>query len=397
MALRLIKKFIQLEAAGGVILFAAALIAILIDNSVLSPYYENLLAFPLSIKVGNYGLSKHLLEWVNDGLMVIFFLMVGLEIKREIIEGELNSRAKVMLPLAAAAGGMLCPALVFWAINHGNEIAMRGWAIPTATDIAFSLGILSLLGSRVPTSLKVFLTALAIFDDLGAIIVIAIFYTAELSFFSLVLAGVFLSFLFLLNYLNVRKLTPYIIVGLLLWLCVLNSGVHATLAGVALAFALPLRGKAHEHSPARYLINKLHPWIPYFILPIFAFFNAGVSFEDVPPGIGNILSPVMLGVSCGLLVGKLVGVFGVTFLAVKLKLAPKPALATWPQIIGIALVCGVGFTMSFFVGTLAYPEGISPEPYDAWVRLGVIFGSLISGFLGYVVLRLTTREKQANK
>jgi NhaA family Na+:H+ antiporter len=381
---KLIRKFLQLEAIGGIILFCAALLAICFDNSRLASVYENLLAFPVSIGFGSWSLSKHLLEWINDGLMVVFFLIVGLEIKKEMISGELNSKAKVFLPLAAALGGMLCPALVFWAFNNGNALAMRGWAIPTATDIAFSLGILSLLGSRVPISLKIFLTALAIFDDLGAIIIIATFYTTKLSFIALALAGFLIFILFLLNYLNIRALTPYMLTGFLLWLCVLNSGVHATLAGVALAFAIPLKS-------TEYLIKILHPWVVFFILPVFAFFNAGVSFQDVPPGIHNIFSPVMLGIACGLFLGKLAGVFGTTFLTVKLKLAPMPAHSSWPQIFGIALVCGVGFTMSFFVGTLAYPDGISSEPLQAWVRLGVIFGSLASGLLGYIVLRLSTK------
>lgn len=397
MPLKLIKKFIQLEAFGGIILFFAALVAICLDNSIYASFYESLLAFPLSISIGSLSLSKHLLEWINDGLMVLFFLMVGLEIKREIISGELNSKAKVALPLIAALGGMLCPALIFWAINYSNPIAMRGWAIPTATDIAFSLGIISLLGSRVPISLKIFLTALAIFDDFGAIVIIAIFYTTNLSFIAFALASILLSILFLLNYFNIRSLGPYLFTGLLLWLCVLNSGVHATLAGVALAFAIPLKTTGQEDSPALYLIKILHPWVVYFILPVFAFFNAGVSFEDVPPGLNNIFSPVMLGIFLGLLLGKLAGVFGATFLSIKLKFAPMPSRATWPQIFGIALVCGVGFTMSFFVGTLAYPSSISTEPLQAWVRLGVIFGSLSSGVLGYFVLRFTTKDLKANK
>jgi len=390
MPIKIIKKFFQLEASGGIFLFLAALAAICLDNSFLSSYYESLIAIPVSIHVGDLSLSKHLLEWVNDGLMAFFFLVVGLEIKREILEGELNSKAKVMLPLIAALGGMITPALFFFLMNHDNPVALRGWAIPTATDIAFSLGILSLLGSRVPISLKIFLTALAIFDDLGAIIIIAIFYTANLSIISLIFASIFLAILFLLNYKNVKILPPYIFAGVALWLCVLNSGVHATLAGVALACALPLRALPGERSLALYVEKLIHPWVPFFILPVFAFFNAGVSFQDLPNGAGQIFSPVMLGICGGLALGKSVGVFTTTFLAVKLKLAPMPNDACWPQIFGIALVCGVGFTMSFFIGTLAYPESLSSEPFQAWVRLGVIFGSLISGILGYIVLRLTT-------
>lgn len=394
MAIKLIKNFIKLESAAGIILFSTALLAIVIDNSPLAHYLESLLELPFSIQLGSIGLSKHLLHWINDGLMVIFFLLVGLEIKRELIEGELNSPSKVILPAAAALGGMLVPALVFTAFNFHNDFSMRGWAIPTATDIAFSLGILSLLGSRVPVSLKVFLTALAIFDDLGAIIIIAIFYTSDLSFISLGLAALCVVILFVLNRLNVRGYGAYFLVGTLLWLALLQSGVHATLAGVILALAIPLKNPKEpdpNFSPSQNLVHMLHPWIAYMILPIFAFANAGVSFDDVPPGLSNIFSPVMLGVGLGLCIGKLVGVFGTTFLAIKLGIAKKPTASTWSQILGIALVCGVGFTMSFFVGTLAFPGGSTTEPYAAWVRLGVIFGSLTSGALGYLVLRLTTK------
>lgn len=395
MALKLIKDFIKLESFAGIILFAAAIVAITIDNSPLAPLMENLLELPITVQVGTLSLSKHLLHWVNDGLMVLFFLLVGLEIKRELITGELNSFNKVILPAAAALGGMMMPAFVFTIFNMGNDYAMRGWAIPTATDIAFSLGILSLLGSRVPTSLKVFLTALAIFDDLGAIVIIAIFYTADLSLISLALAGLCVFALLMLNRWNVRGYGAYFLVAATLWLCLLQSGVHATLAGVILALAIPLkntREKDPDFSPSENLVKVLHPWIAYLVLPIFAFANAGVSFDDVPPGLANIFSPVMLGVGLGLLLGKLVGVFLTTFLAIKIGLAPKPTNSTWAQILGIALVCGVGFTMSFFVGSLAYPSGSTTEPYAAWVRLGVIFGSLSSGLLGYIVLRLTTKK-----
>lgn len=393
MAINYIKRFIKLESSSGIILFATAILAILVDNSSLSPIYEHFLELPLTIQLGNLVLSKHLLHWINDGLMVIFFLLVGLEIKRELVQGELNSVSKAILPVAAALGGMLMPAVVFSLINHGNEYAMRGWAIPTATDIAFSLGILSLLGSRVPASLKIFLMALAIFDDLGAIIVIAIFYNNEISFMALAFGGLCLALLIALNRLGVKSLGAYFVVGTSLWLAFLHSGVHATLAGVILALTIPIEIKGEvEHSPAKELAHKLHPWVAYFILPIFAFTNAGVSFDDVPAGLNNIFSPVMLGIAFGLILGKMVGVFSVTFLAVKTGLVRMPTNATWPQMLGIALVCGVGFTMSLFVGTLAYPQGSTLEPYNAWVRLGVIFGSMMSGFLGYLVLRATTKE-----
>lgn len=391
---KLFHDFIKLESAAGIILFGAALLAIILDNSSLAPFVERFLATPIHVQVGELSLSKHLLEWVNDGLMVMFFLLVGLEIKRELLEGELNTPSKVILPAAAALGGMAVPAIVFSLINMGSDYALRGWAIPTATDIAFSLGILSLLGSRVPTSLKVFLTALAIFDDMGAIIVIAIFYTSELSFISLGLALGFIAILFALNRFNVKGYAPYFLVGALLWLSLLHSGVHATLSGVILAMAIPLRNprEAADFSPSENLVKKLHPWIAYLVLPLFAFANAGVSLNDMPPGLANIFSPVMLGVFFGLVLGKMVGVFGTTFIAIKLGLAKKPTNSTWAQIFGIALVCGVGFTMSFFVGTLAYPQGTFTEPYPAWVRLGVILGSLTSGILGYIVLKLTTKK-----
>jgi NhaA family Na+:H+ antiporter len=391
---KLFQDFIKLESAGGIILFGAALAAIIIDNSPFAHYMEQFLATPITVEVGHLSLSKHLLHWVNDGLMVLFFLLVGLEIKRELMEGELNSFRKVILPAAAALGGMIVPALIFSLINIGNSYALRGWAIPTATDIAFSLGILSLLGSRVPVSLKIFLTALAIFDDMGAIIVIAIFYTSELSFISLGLALFFIAILILLNRFNVKGYGFYFLVGGLLWLSLLHSGVHATLSGVILAMAIPLRNPRIEgdFSQSEFLVKKLHPWIAYLVLPLFAFANAGVSLSDMPPGIANIFSPTMLGIFCGLLFGKLIGVFGTTFLAIKVGLAEKPTHSTWSQIFGIALVCGVGFTMSFFVGTLAYPQGSFTDPYPAWVRLGVILGSMASGILGYVVLRLTTKK-----
>lgn len=385
--IRTIKNFIKLESSAGIILFMAALIAILVDNSFLSTYYEQFLEFPLAIKVGEFELSKHMIHWINDGLMTIFFFMVGLEIKKEIVEGELNSPSKIFLPAIAALGGMLVPALVFTLFNMGNDFSLRGWAIPTATDIAFSLGILSLLGSRVPLSLKIFLTALAIFDDMGAIIVIALFYNSEISLFALFVSLSLLGCLFVMNKMKVASLPLYLITGFILWLSVLNSGVHATLAGVALAVLIPL-------PVVKGLDKKLHPWVAYFVLPLFAFANAGVSLDDLPSGIGNLFSPVLLGISLGLLLGKLLGVFLTTFLVIKLGFVKMPTNATWPQVFGIALVCGVGFTMSFFVGTLAYPTGSSDLPYDAWVRLGVIFGSLTSAISGYIVLRLTTKPKE---
>lgn len=397
MPLVLFRKFIKLESSGGIVLFVAALIALVLDNSPLSSQYEQLLELPLGIHLGDVTITKTVLHWINDGLMVLFFLLVGLEIKRELVEGELNSTAKVILPASAAIGGMLIPAAIFIAFNYDNSYAMRGWAIPTATDIAFSLGILSLLGSRVPVTLKVFLTALAIFDDLGAILIIAVFYTSNISFNALGLAAAWVFALGILNIFNIRGYILYFIVGICLWASLLKSGIHATLAGVILALAIPLRNpreKRPNFSPSERLEELLHPWIAYGVLPIFAFANAGVSLNDLPPGINSIFSPVTLGIALGLFFGKMIGVFFTSYLAIRVGIAEKPRGSTWPQIFGIALVCGVGFTMSFFVGALAYPNGTTTEPYAAWVRLGVILGSLLSGLLGYFVLHFTGRQKE---
>ncbi len=391
MPIQTIRRFIKLEASGGIVLFVAAVLALIMSNSPLQSTYQQLFDTVFSIKFGDWGLSKPLILWVNDGLMAIFFLLVGLEIKRELIEGELSSIRQVMLPGIAAIGGMIGPALFYIALNHHDRALMHGWAIPTATDIAFSLGILALLGKRVPISLKIFLTALAIFDDLGAIIIIAIFYTADISFLSLMLAGGCLIILFILNRSGVKNLVPYFIVGTILWLCVLKSGVHATLAGVALAFAIPLRPKKHmpdyvpggQASPLHVLESKLHPWVAFMVLPIFAFANAGVSFHGM--GMDDLLGTLPLGIAVGLFVGKQVGIMLASWLAIKTGLAQMPRGANWKGIYGIALVCGVGFTMSLFIGTLAFDK--LGDEYLSMVRLGVMVGSLLSGVLGYLVLR----------
>lgn len=396
MARKLIKSFIELESSGGIILFFSALTAIILANTPAGPYIDDLLEVSLSFQMGSFTLSKHFLHWINDGLMALFFLLVGLEIKREVIEGELSSFSRVVLPGICAIGGMIMPALIFSYFNWGDDYAMRGWAIPTATDIAFSLGILSLLGKRVPSSLKVFLTALAIFDDMGAIIIIAIFYTAELSFLSLALGFLCILALVALNQFNAKGYAPYFLVGTLLWICLLKSGVHATLAGVILAFAIPLkniREKRPNFSQLKHLEHKLHPWIAFLVLPVFAFANAGVALRDLPAGLNNIFSPVMLGIALGLLIGKLIGVLGMAFIGIKLGFAGMPGGSNWTQLMGIALICGVGFTMSFFIGTLAYPGGTSVEPYAEWVRLGVIVGSLASGLLGYIILKWSSKER----
>jgi len=381
-----IRAFLRLDSAPGIVLVAAAALALLANNSPLAFWYDALLDTPASLRVGTLGIDKPLLLWINDGLMAMFFLLVGLEIKREMIDGELSKPGQILLPALAALAGMLVPAAVFAGITRADPAALAGWAIPSATDIAFALGVLSLLGTRVPVSLKVLLTAIAVLDDLGAIVVIAIFYTADLSTTSLVLAALALIGLAVLNRTGVRHLGPYILVGLFLWACVLKSGVHATLAGVALGLSIPLRDEAKpDRSPLRELEHALHSWVGFGILPVFAFANAGVSFAGIGPE--RLLAPVPLGIALGLFIGKQIGIFGAIYALVKLRVAAMPAGATWTMIYGVALLCGIGFTMSLFIGTLAYDNATRA----ADVRLGVIVGSLLSATAGYLVLKRAVR------
>ena len=383
----LIQRFFQLEAASGLLLIAAAVLALLISNSPFAHFYSSLLDVPVAVQVGALNIAKPLLLWINDGLMAIFFLLVGLELKREVVYGQLATPSQIILPGAAAIGGMLVPALVYAWFNHGDSEAMRGWAIPMATDIAFALGVLALLGSRVPTSLKLFLMTLAIIDDLGAIIVIALFYSSELSSLSLMLAGAALIGLFALNRLGVRQLGPYLLLGLFLWVCVLKSGVHATLAGVALAFFIPVKGDDPEHSPLATLEHALHGWVAFGILPLFAFANAGVSLQGM--NLQSFLQPVPLGIAAGLLLGKTVGVLGLTAIAVFTRMARLPEGANWGQLLGVAVLCGIGFTMSLFVGSLAFTPDVSP--YAGQDRMGILTGSLLAAVLGYLICRLSSR------
>jgi Na+:H+ antiporter, NhaA family len=381
-----LREFLRLESAAGIVLVIAAALAVVADNTPLAPYYDVFLDTPVSLRVGTLALDKPLLLWINDGLMAIFFLLVGLEIKREVLDGELSQPGQILLPAVAALAGMLVPAAIFALFNASDPAALAGWAIPSATDIAFSLGVLSLLGTRVPLSLKVLLTAIAVLDDLGAIIVIALFYTDNLSFLSLVLAALCLAGLALLNRAGVTRLAPYVLVGLALWVCVLKSGVHATLAGAALGLAIPLRATDEDgHSPLRHLEHALHPWVAFGILPLFAFANAGVTLGGL--SVERVFGPIPLGILLGLFVGKQVGIFGAVYALVRLRLAPMPDGATWPLIYGVALLCGIGFTMSLFIGTLAYDSAAQ----SADVRLGVIAGSLLSAALGYFVLRRAVR------
>lgn len=380
-------RFFQLESASGLLLIAAAVLAMLISNSPFAHFYSSLLDVPVAVQIGALEIAKPLLLWINDGLMAIFFLLVGLELKREVVYGQLATPSQIILPGAAAIGGMLVPALVYVWFNHGDSEAMRGWAIPMATDIAFALGVLALLGSRVPTSLKLFLMTLAIIDDLGAIIVIALFYSSELSSLSLMLAGAALIGLFALNRMGVRQLGPYLLLGLFLWVCVLKSGVHATLAGVALAFFIPVKGDNPEHSPLATLEHALHGWVAFGILPLFAFANAGVSLEGM--SLQSFLQPVPLGIAAGLLLGKTVGVLGLTAIAVFTRMARLPEGANWGQLLGVAVLCGIGFTMSLFVGSLAFTPDVSP--YAGQDRMGILTGSLLAAVLGYVICRLSSR------
>jgi NhaA family Na+:H+ antiporter len=384
----LFTRFFQLEAASGLLLIAAAVMALIINNSPLSYLYSGLLDVPVAVQVGALNIAKPLLLWINDGLMALFFLLIGLEVKREVVDGHLSKPAQVILPATAAVGGMVVPALIYWFINRDNPAAVAGWAIPTATDIAFALGVLALLGKRVPVSLKLFLMTLAIIDDLGAIIVIALFYSGTLSSVSLLLAAACLVALVAMNRLGVVKLGPYMIVGLILWVCVLKSGVHATLAGVALALCIPLRTRNAETSPLLSLEHALHPWVAYAILPIFAFANAGVSLAGMT--VDSFTHPVPMGIAVGLLLGKTVGVFGLSWLAVKLRLAALPEGAGWGQILGVAILCGIGFTMSLFVGSLAFAPGSSD--YAGMDRMGILTGSFFAAVIGYAVIAMASRK-----
>ncbi len=377
-----IRNFLRLEASGGILLMGAAALALLFANTPLGGAYQAFLDIPVAVQFGKLVIAKPLLLWINDGLMAVFFFLVGLEIKREFLQGELSSASQVALPAIGAVGGMAIPALIYVYINWGNAEQLNGWAIPAATDIAFALGILALLGSRAPLALKVLLTAIAIIDDLGAILIIAAFYTDQLALGAVAGAAVFAVTLFTLNRYHVTRVAAYVIVGIGLWVCVLKSGVHATLAGVLTAFMIPMKGRSpDDESPLEHLEHALHPWVAFGILPLFAFANAGVSFAGL--GLGAFVEPVKLGISLGLFVGKQVGIFSLLWLTIRLGIAPMPAGTTWRQLYATSLLCGVGFTMSLFIGSLAFEH----TDFDAPIRLGVITGSVLSGVAGYLLLR----------
>ncbi len=392
MPLNAIRDFFKMEAAGGIVLVIAAALAVVVSNSQFDGLYDAFLILPTQIRIGALDIDKPLLLWINDGLMAIFFFLVGLEIKRELLEGELSSISQAALPAVAAVGGMAIPALIYVLINYGQPENLNGWAIPAATDIAFALGVMALLGNRVPLSLKILLMAIAVFDDLGAIIVIALFYTADLSVISLYLALAGLAILVVLNLMKVTKIAPYMVIGVIIWVCVLKSGVHATLAGVAIALTIPLRAKdVHGHSPLRYLEHGLHRWVAFGVLPIFAFANAGVTFDGI--GLHSFVEPVKLGISAGLFVGKQIGIFGALYLMIRWGLAKMPEGANWIQLYGVSAVCGIGFTMSLFIGGLAWEHA----DFDAPVRLGVITGSILSAVVGALLLGFGSVAKPKEK
>jgi NhaA family Na+:H+ antiporter len=384
-----VRDFLKWESAGSVVLLGAAMLAMVLSNSPAAGFYDWLLHLPFGVTLGPIGLTKPLLLWINDGLMAIFFFLVGLEIKREVLEGELSNLSQLALPGLAACGGMLAPAAIFVALNWSHAENLAGWAIPAATDIAFAVGILGLVGARAPLSLKIFLLALAILDDLGAIIIIAVFYTADLSLLSLGLAGIAILVLALLNRCNVQSLAAYVLIGIVMWVFVLKSGVHATLAGVVLAFAIPLRNpREPDQSLLRRCEHALHPWISFAIMPIFAFANAGVSLSGLGPA--QLLDPIALGIAGGLFIGKQLGVIAMVWLCVTLGLGRLPQGANWGQTYGVAVLTGIGFTMSLFIGSLAFPD---PAQATA-VRLGVLGGSLLSAVLGFIILRFIARPSQ---
>ena len=385
-----LQEFIAQETSAGIILFCAAVAAMVAVNSALNPHYLAFLDTPVAIQFGGFEIAKPLALWINDGLMAIFFFLVGLEVKRELMEGQLSSVEQASLPLIAAVGGMALPAAVFVYFNWSIAENINGWAIPAATDIAFALGVLALLGKHAPVSLKILLLAIAIIDDIGAIIIIALFYTAEVSSTSLMLAGVGTVILFVMNRMGVVRIAPYVLVGAFLWVCVLKSGVHATLAGVVAALAIPLNAKDGS-SPLKHLEHILHPWTAFLVLPIFAFANAGVALAGLR--ISDLMAPLALGIAAGLVVGKQLGVFGFMFLATKAGLVQRPAGVSWLQLYGLACLTGIGFTMSLFIGNLAF---VDPEQIET-VKLGVISGSVISGVLGYCLLRFASAPDSSVK
>jgi Na+:H+ antiporter, NhaA family len=384
-----IEEFIKKESSAGIVLIFITIAALAVANSPLVDIYNNILHTPLSFDLGPLSIHTSFVHAINDGLMTIFFLLIGLEVKRELLEGDLSSPAQCVLPGVAALGGMIAPAAVFLLFNYGDPDAFKGWAIPMATDIAFALGILSLFGKRVPVSLKIFLMALAILDDLGAILIIAIFYSDGLSFLALGIASLAFIGLIILNILGVVKKTAYALIGIILWVAILKSGIHATIAGVLLAFTIPLTAKDKKGKPvsvSKEMEHNLHYWVAFFIIPIFAFANAGLTLNL--QDFSNLIEPMPLGIILGLFIGKQIGVFGFSYIAIKLKLASLPKNSDWKQFYGVALLTGIGFTMSIFIALLSY----SPELYHSLDLLAILVGSLLSGVAGFAVLALSLKK-----
>ncbi|MEZ9298770.1 Na+/H+ antiporter NhaA [Vibrio splendidus] len=372
-----IRDFFKMESAGGIILVIAAAIAMFVANSPLNEIYQGVLH--------SYVLGMSVSHWINDGLMAVFFLLIGLEVKRELLEGALKSKETAIFPAIAAVGGMLAPALIYVLFNSGNPEALQGWAIPAATDIAFALGIMALLGNRVPVSLKVFLLALAIIDDLGVVVIIALFYSGDLSTLALTVGFIATGVLFMLNNKHVTKLSVYLIVGAILWFAVLKSGVHATLAGVVIGFAIPLKGNKGKYSPLKHLEHALHPYVAFAILPVFAFANAGISLEGI--SISSLTGMLPLGIAMGLLIGKPLGIFAFSWGAVKLGIAKLPEGVNFMNIFAVSVLCGIGFTMSIFISSLAF--GPTNAEFDTFARLGILMGSTTAAILGYFMLRMS--------
>ena len=390
-----VNDFLRKESSSGIILIFITILALVSSNTFLSEFYFSLSHVKVEFKIGDMlEISKPLLLWVNDGLMAIFFLLIGLEIKRELFLGHLSTFSKIVLPALAALGGMVVPALIFVFFNFDNNLALRGWAIPTATDIAFALGIISLLSKKVPLSLKIFLMALAIFDDIGAILIIAFFYTSKLSFLSLALALLCIVILYIMNKLRITLVSAYFLVGIILWVCILKSGIHATLAGIILAFTIPLSAineKRKRISPVKSLEHYIQFWVAFYILPIFAFMNAGIDLRGL--SVEQLVNPVSLGIIFGLFIGKQVGVFSFVYLAVKFKVAKLPACTSWWQIYGVCLLTGVGFTMSLFIDSLAFHDSSMFYNSD---KLAIYIGSILSGVCGYLVLYFTKVKRKCN-
>ena len=384
---QLIQRFLKLESAGGILLLFSAAVAMLLANSPLSSQYNDFLNLPVSLQIGSFSINKTLIHWINDGFMAVFFVLVGMEVKKELFEGALSSYQQAIFPAIAAVGGMIVPALVYWFIAKQDPSLANGWAIPMATDIAFALGIMALLSKQVPLPLKIFLLALAIIDDLGAIVVIALFFSHELSVQALIFSGISILTLVLLNRFRVSALCAYMVVGAILWASVLKSGVHATLAGVIIGFCIPLKGKKGER-PLHDFEHILAPWSSFVILPLFAFANAGVSFDGID--VSMISSPLLLAIECGLIIGKPVGVFGFSYISVKLGLAKLPDGINFKQIFAVSVLCGIGFTMSMFLASLAF-DADAGESVNTLSRLGILLGSTISATLGYLFLKQTTK------